>query len=450
MISTNLMDDPYPVYPLGANLVAAAVRKSGHNVELFDLMVDGEEHLDAVMDRFKPDYIALAMRNVDNVSFNEPHSFIFHYKTLIEKVRQKSRVPIILGGSAYTIFPTQFLEYLGADFGIVGPGEVSLPKLLEQMEQNNPPSGRVINGEIDGSGENGYFLSREDRLADFYLNKGGMLNIHTKRGCPHHCLYCSYPGLEGNQYVFRRPSAIVDEIVYLKEQHRADFIFFTDSVFNDKDNRYLEIMEEMARRGLTIPWTCYLRPTKFDKDQVELMKQTGLYSVEWGTDCACDRTLAGMGKDFTWGDVVQATHLFAQYEIPGSHFIIFGGPGETPDTVREGIKNLEGLELSVVFGGMGVRIFPNTGICELAQRTGLIQNESQLFEGEIYYHSPQIDVGWLNNHLTETFKAKRHWLFPWAGVAERNSFMHNSGLRGPLWDLLLTGTKRNGRKNGQS
>jgi radical SAM superfamily enzyme YgiQ (UPF0313 family) len=439
MISTNLMDDPYPVYPLGANIVAAAVEKSGHDVQLIDLMVDGENALDAALVQFKPDYIAFAMRNIDNVNFNEPHSFILQYKSLIEKIKRSSPAPIILGGSAYTIFPAQFMQFLGGDYGIVGPGEVSLPKLIERLQQKGPPENPIIYGEIDYSGDNAYYLAREDRLADFYLNKGGMLNIHTKRGCPHHCLYCSYPSLEGNRYIFRQPEAVVDEIAYLRSKHGADFIFFTDSVFNDSNNQYLLIMEEMVRRGIVIPWTCYLRPAQFHPDEIKLMKRTGLHSVEWGTDCASDRTLAGMGKNFHWDDVQRANNLFAQYEIPGSHFIIFGGPGETEDTVREGIKNLAGLDFSVVFGGMGVRVFPHTGICELAKQTGLVIDEQELFNQEVYYHSPEIDIDWLNNYLIETFRAKRNWLFPWAGVAARNSFMHNSGFRGALWDLLLKG-----------
>jgi radical SAM superfamily enzyme YgiQ (UPF0313 family) len=440
MISTNLMDDPYPVYPLGTNIVAAAVRNSGHHVKLIDLMVDGESGLNATLGEFKPDYIAFSMRNVDNVNFNEPLSFVFQYKLLIEKIKQRIQVPIILGGSAYTIFPAQFREYLGADYGIVGPGEISLPKLIAQIEQKNPPKNPIIYGEIDYSGENSYFLTRENRLADFYLKKGGMLNVHTKRGCPHQCMYCSYPSLEGNQYIFRHAESVVDEIAYLINAHGADFIFFTDSVFNDINHQYLLIMDEMVRRGISIPWTCYLRPAKFHKDEIQLMKRSGLHSVEWGSDCSSDRTLEGMKKDFHWEDVRQAHNLFAQYGIPGSHFIIFGGPEETTDTVCEGIKNLSELNSSVIFGGMGVRIFPNTGICELAKEIGVIQDESELFNQEVYFHSPKIDVDWLNSYLLETFSGKRNWIFPWAGVAERNRFMHDSGLRGPLWDLLL---KRN-------
>lgn len=437
MVSTNLMDDPYPVYPLGANLVASAVKQHGYDVKFVDLLVDGEQAVDEAIATFHPQYIAFSMRNVDNVNFNEPHSFIAQYQSLIEKIKQNTQVPIILGGTAFTIFPEHFLKLLGADYGIIGPGEISLPKLIDQLEEGRLPSSPIIQGECDYSGNNDYFLSRESRLADFYLNKGGMLNISTKRGCPYRCIYCSYPHLEGDQYIYRQPEAVADEVAYLIDHHQGDFIFFTDSVFNDSNHQYLLILEAMARRGLSVPWTCYMRPAKFQRDEIELMKRTGLHSVEWGTDCSTDRTLEGMGKSFHWEDVKASNNLFAKYGIPGSHFIIFGGPGETCETVREGIENLSGLDYSVIFGGMGVRVFPHTGICDLAKRTGLFQDESELFERVVYYHSPEIEIDWLNNYLVESFQNKRNWIFPWAGVAEGNRYMHNSGFRGPLWDLLL-------------
>ncbi len=437
VISANLMDDPYPVYPLGANLVANSVKKSGHEVKILDLLVDGDNCMDGVISEFKPDYIALAMRNVDNVNFKETHTFILQYKSVISRIKNSTGVPIILGGTAFTIFPDKFIEYLGADYGITGPGEISLPKLIEDLEHKNQPDSRVIRGKTDYSGENCYYLGRENRLAEFYLNQGGMLNISSKRGCPHKCLYCSYPNLEGNKYIFRQPESVVDEIDYLMAEHAADYIFFTDSVFNDKDNQYLLIMEEMARRGISILWTCYMRPAKFQNEEVELMKRTGLHSVEWGTDCSSDRTLAGMKKNFRWDEVQSANNLFAKHNIPGSHFIIFGGPGENQETVREGIKNLSELDFCVVFGGTGVRVFPDTGISKLAKSEGLIVSDNELFEKEVFYHSPEIDIEWLNNFLLEAFSGKRHWIYPWTDQAIRNQYMHNSGIRGPLWENLL-------------
>lgn len=452
MISANIMDDPYPVYPLGAGIVANAVKEKGHEVFFLDLLADTRS-ADEIIEEFNPDYIALSLRNADNVSFNEPRSFITQYKELISGIKKAAAsVPVILGGTAFTIFPGKFMEYLGADYGITGPGEVSLPELIGRLEEAKLSEGRaasicapyrtVIHGRTDLSDNNGYYLYREERLAAFYLKHGGMLNIFTKRGCPHKCIYCSYPRLEGASYMFRDPVKVVDEIEFLKEKHAADFLFFTDSVFNDKDNRYLLIMEEMARRGVAIPWTCYLRPSKFSSAEVELMKRTGLHSVEWGTDCSTDETLEGMNKDFCWSDVIDSNNLFATQGIPGSHFIIFGGPGETYETAGQGIKNLSLLENCVVFAGIGIRVFPGTGISALMKKQGLIIDETGLFENPLYYHSPGIETGKLDNFLAGAFRGRRNWVYPWSGQADRNRFMHNSGIRGPLWDLLLKGKAR--------
>lgn len=442
MISANLMDDPYPVYPLGAGLVASSVKRAGHEVRFADLMVDGAGSIPGILLDFKPDYVGLSLRNVENVNYNDSRSFVSQYQKAVEAIRQTLTVPVILGGTAFTVFPEKMLETLGADYGITGPGEIAFPELIARLERKDPPKERVIHGEVDRSGDNAYFLEREGRLAEYYLKNGGMLNIYTKRGCPHRCLYCSYPSLEGDRYIFRDPKAIVDEIEYLKKNHSADFIFFTDSVFNDTGDRYLQIMEEMVRRDMTVPWTCYMRPAKFKQDQIDLMKRSGIHSVEWGTDCSSDATLKGMGKDFRWDDVRAANDLFAENGIPGSHFIIFGGPGETDDTVKEGLANLAGLKDCVIIGGMGVRVFPNTGICRLAKEEGYFKEEKELFGREVYYFSKAVDPEKLHQTLVEAFKADRRWIYPWSNYGDINRFMRNSGVRGPLWDQLLKKRRR--------
>ncbi len=437
IISFNTVDDPYPVYPIGANIVASALRKACHDVELLDLFVDGIEKMEDVIKEFEPKYIGISLRNVDNVNYNEPSLYNCEYKNLVERIKKLSNAILVLGGSAFTIFPEEYLEYFKADYGIRGPGEISFPALINRLEENNPPSQRIIQGEIDFSGKNEFFFCREKRLAEFYLTKGGMLNIFTKRGCPHRCLYCSYPDLEGRKYVYRNPENIVDEIEYLVKEYSADFIFITDSVFNDREKNYLFIIEEIIRRKIKISWTCYMRPDKFYRDEVIKLKESGLHSVEWGTDCGTDQTLKGMGKDFDWNTVRESNNLFAEYEIPSSHFIIFGGPAETEKTVEEGIKNLSELKFCVIFGGIGIRIFPHTGIFELAKKEGKVKSEEELFQKEVYYFSSDIKPDWLNNYLLENFKNRQNWFYPFSGFKERNYFLHNSGFRGPLWDLLL-------------
>ena len=101
---------------------------------------------------------------------------------------------------------------------------------------------------------------------EFYLEKGNIASVQTKRGCSQACVYCSYPVLEGSAVRCREPKAVVDEIQILMEKHNAGHVFFTDSVFNDDEGHYLEVVREMKRRGVTIPWTAFFRPEGLDDE----------------------------------------------------------------------------------------------------------------------------------------------------------------------------------------
>ena len=288
---------------------------------------------------------------------------------------------------------------------------------------------------------------RNPELAEYYLHTGGMLSVQTKRGCPHRCSYCSYPVLEGSVYRFRPAEKVIDEIDYLIKNHKADFIMFTDSVFNDPQGKYLELAEGMIKRGAVIPWSCYLRPEHFSKEEAEILVRAGLHSVEWGTDCCSDATLKGMNKDFRWDDVVYASNLFTGLGVPGSHFIMFSGPGETEATVEEGLANLERLERCVVFAGTGIRIFPGTPIFRTAVGQGIIKKETPLLE-PVYYFSPDVDKEWLHKKLCSAFTGRLERIYignedPQQGKAK---LLHEMGYRGPVWDLLLRERKSRRRR----
>ena len=65
------------------------------------------------------------------------------------------------------------------------------------------------------------------------------------------------------------------------------------------------------------------------------MKRAGLYAMELGTDATSDETLSGLNKLFSFEDVLQFNRICAEEEVPVAHFVIFGGPEETADTVQK-------------------------------------------------------------------------------------------------------------------
>lgn len=285
--------------------------------------------------------------------------------------------------------------------------------------------------------------TRDGRLAEFYLNAGGMLNVQTKRGCPHQCAYCSYPLLEGSAYRGREPAAVADEIEMLRDRHQADYYAITDSVFNDREGHYLEIAEELARRKINIPWMAFFRPQHFKKKEIQLLKRAGLACVEWGTDAGCDETLAGLGKSFSWAEVAESNRLFHEAGIAGSHFIIFGGPGECERTVREGLRNIERLEGCVVIAYTGIRLLPGTAIARRAIREGVIAPDDDLFEAK-FYLSTAVTFESLDRAIRESFGARIDRIYPPGRDQEKVAIFHKLGQRGPIWDLLLNQRAGNG------
>ena len=246
--------------------------------------------------------------------------------------------------------------------------------------------------------------------------------------------------LEGSHLRRRDPKAVVDDIVLLRDKHKTKYIFFVDSVFNDDEGAYLEVVDEMLRRGVSIPWTAFFKPRGLTDEIVERMKKTGFAAAEVGADAACDETLRRMGKSFTFSDIIECNDLFVRHGIATSHFFMFGGPGETRETAEEGIRNIMSLQKCVIFVFLGIRILPDTPLARLAVNENIIKAGDGLLH-PVYYVSPGVDKKWLEERLTKAFEGVRHCVFPPDAYDSSLQVLHKLGYTGPMWDLLLKDRK---------
>jgi radical SAM superfamily enzyme YgiQ (UPF0313 family) len=247
--------------------------------------------------------------------------------------------------------------------------------------------------------------------------------------------------LEGAAIRPREPAEIVGDIRRLTGEHGARYIFFTDSVFNDAAGHYLDVIAEMERQQVNVPWTAFFKPAPTDDATIERMKRTGLQAVEIGSDAPSDTTLRGLAKDFTFDDIVRYNNLFAAHKVPAAHYFMFGCPGETPATVAEGIANIRRLSNAVVFVFMGVRILPGTALHRLAIAERVIREDQSLLE-PAYYVSPQVARPWLEEALRSAFKDMRHVVFPPDALDSTLGVLHKLGYSGSVWDMLVSGDRR--------
>lgn len=447
LISANVTLSPYPIYPLGVSMVAAALSKAGHEVQQSDFLLHNSS-LDAIgneVEQFKPDLIGISIRNIDNVNLMNEQYYIQNVGNIVSTIRTLTDVKVLLGGAGFSLIPDLILQETGADYGIIGEGEVLAVEFANNAEQGIYPQERLIGPASRLSGESIKSALYDEKLVEFYLHSGNIASIQTKRGCAYKCVYCTYPLLEGTELRRRAAREVVDDIELLRDKHKTKYIFFVDSVFNDDEGAYLEVIDEMVRREVSIPWTGFIKPGGLTDEIVERMKKTGFAAAEVGADAACDTTLRRMGKNFTFQDVVECNDLFVKHGIATSHFFMFGGPGETEATVHEGIKNILGLQKCVSFIFMGIRILPKTPLAQIAIKENIISAADGLLK-PIYYISPALDKKWLEETLTDAFAGVRHCIFPPDAMEGSLQMLHKLGYTGPLWDLLISGERTRKRK----
>lgn len=446
LISANTTRSPYPVYPIGMSIVAAALTRGGHEVAQADFL-EQQTSLEAIgreVAAFAPELVGISVRNIDNVNLASEQYYIDNVRDLVTTIRGVTAAKVILGGAGFSLLPAEILRATGADFGIVGEGEQLTVDFVDNAARGRYPVDPLVRaGRHLGGGEIGAALY-DERLLDFYLHSGNVASVQTKRGCPCKCVYCSYPLLEGEALRPRDPRTVVDDIERLKERG-AKYIFFVDSVFNDDEGAYLAVVDEMLRRGLSIPWTAYFKPGGGLNDEtVARMKRTGLAAAEVGGDATTDPTLKQMGKGFSFAEIRACNDLLTGHGIAVSHFFMFGGPGETEATVHEGIANILSLEKSVSFIFMGIRILPDTPLARLAVRDGLLAADADLLH-PVYYLSPAVAQDWLEATLRAAFAGVRHCVFPPDAMDSKLEILHKLGYTGPMWELLLPGKRERQR-----
>jgi len=437
LISANVSTTPYPVYPLGLSIVANALRTAGHEVRQYDFLHKGLslEGLAETVEQYVPDLIGLSIRNIDNVNLVSEQRYLDVVRSMVQRIKQQTETPVVLGGSGFSMMPESVLNFLGADYGIVGEAEAAMVEFAEAASRGSYPQERCLRTTSKLYGSEILSASYEPEMMDFYSKQGNIVGVQTKRGCSHHCVYCAYPFLEGQEIRCRDPKAVVEDIQTLVNIHGTKYIFFTDSLFNDDEGHYMEVVREMKRQGVKVPWTAFFRPEGLTDGNLALMKETGLCAAEVGPDATTDITLKGLGKTFLFKDVVHCHDLLQSHKISSIYYYMFGGPGETVETVREGIKNILSLENAISFIFMGIRILPETSLYKIALKEGLVAGGQNLLESA-YYLAPGMDRKWLEQTLTKAFAGLRHCVFPADALDSSLQLVHSMGHSGMLWEMI--------------
>jgi len=384
LINANRMQPT--IAPVGLDYVGGAARRAGLDVELLDLGLadDPAALVRQYLARRSPELIGVSFRNVDDCFWPGAAWFVPELIALVETLRGLCGAPIVLGGVGFSVFGREILERSGADFGIRGDGEGALIALAKELRGARDfarvpgllwrPNGSIR--ENPPAWPPGWSAPTARDLVDnaAYFRRGGQIGVETRRGCPRKCLYCADPLAKGPATRARDPAEVADEIEALLAQG-VDVLHLCDSEFNVPADLARAVCDAMIGRrlGERVRWYAYLAVVPFDGDLASRMRRAGCVGINFTGDSASAAMLKTYRQTHAADDLAEAVRLCRCEGIAVMIDLLLGGPGETPQTLRETIEYVRKIGPDCAGAALGVRLYPGTEMMRMVAAEGPLE-----------------------------------------------------------------------------
>jgi anaerobic magnesium-protoporphyrin IX monomethyl ester cyclase len=330
------------LYPsLSLLTLGAYLRTQGVDVRFIDLTFARETHpVEEEIRAFRPEIVGV------------------HTKTLtlpraleIAGIARAAGALALAGGPDSATRPEFYLEG-GFDAVALGEGELTLTRLADLVHRGERIRGEpgVVtreNGVIRRGPPRG-FLKDLDALplpAWDLVDMEGYLRrweektgerraaIHTSRGCPFDCSWCSKPTF-GRSFRQQSPERVLDELEALRSRYRVDYVRFCDDVFGIQ-RRWLEsLLDGMVERDLGLKFECLARVDLLKTDLLARMRAAGLARVYVGVESGSQKMLDLMNRGTRLTQIARVASELKAHQIRQFWFLMLGYPGETMEDLE--------------------------------------------------------------------------------------------------------------------
>ena len=419
---------PYP--PLGTMYAAATVRTRGYTVALFDAMLaDSEDEWAAALDQHQPRFAVLYEDNFNYLSKMCLLRMREAAFTMIDLAKSRGCTMILCGADA-TDHADQYLAR-GADFVLIGEGEITLGELLDRLCSGSTGEAPKVDDILGLARADGRTPRRPDitvlddlpfpawdlidveRYRSIWLQQHGYysLNMVTTRGCPFHCNWCAKP-IWGQRYHSRSPENVVAELKWLKETYQPDHVWFADDIFGLKPG-WIEQFGDLAReQNAVIPFKCLSRADLIKPTVVDGLKAAGCQTVRMGAESGSQQILDAMEKGTTVNQIAEARRLLGAAGIAVAYFLQFGYPGETRADIEATLSMVRATQPDDI--GISVSYpLPGTKFYERVKaQLGAKQNWNSSTDLAMLYHGPYTTDFYRQLHtvIHQEFRLRKGWI----------------------------------------
>ena len=343
-------------FPLGYAYLAGYLRDKGHKVIILYKDIN---HIDLVRN--------IISLNPLLVGFGTLYPELKETKNIIDLLNKAGRkFPIVIGGQMVSPTPEFAVKITGADFGVIGEGEIILHQLATCLRENNDPyqiKGLAIkdgqNTVITGPGayiENlkdlppvPYEMFPEEKwlpIGKWYAKNAPqphwkiddrVISIHGGRGCPFKCNFCYHH----SKPRYREIKHMMSEASEALARYKANMLYFSDDLVLPSSKRASELIYEISKLNKPIEFSASVRFDILDNisdDTLFSLKKSGCRIIGLGIESGSDRILKYIGKNTTADKILYNLERLKKANILPTVSIMVGQYKETWEDIELSVK----------------------------------------------------------------------------------------------------------------
>lgn len=374
---------PSPSRTLTSVVLATSLERAGLTWRVLDLAAvhldEWRKHLEQLR-KDPPRVIAISS------TFVVDGYWLGNLCELVRRTLPEAR--IVVGGYAYATDTKHFLS-LDADVFCVGEGEQRISQIVQAFRRAadlDTIPGLYIRergGRLRYTGNAEPIPIDALPLPDWTLSERieppmnpsrdpNEYCVETQRGCVFRCEFCTYRTIAAPE------QSSVERAVRAIRDHRGRHgkIFLIDATATTPRDRWIRILQRLIEEGgAPLPTAVYARVSDLDDEMCSLMAQAGITTVHVGQESGDQRILNAMKKGTRIDQIAPAIAALGRHGVTAHFFIMFGFPGETPDSIastRRMLRSLNaGHERRPVVRTVGLNVFQIQNFAAVGQNEAL-------------------------------------------------------------------------------
>ncbi len=351
----SLVVNPPRLPDLGMGYLAAACKKAGFKVALFDWNYQADK------DQLRKDIADLKPKSVGVKVFTKD---VWAACQTIDILKEAlGDVPVIIGGPHISAIEPEeiFLDLPDADYALRGEAEISLPMLLENIIDAtdnlegipglvyrksdeviiNPQP--LLVDDLDSLGLPQWDLM-DPAGYDHPFNRAGRSagvtgTINITRGCPDRCTFCCAYRVNGRKVRARSAESVLEEIELLYEKYGVRLLLISDTNFIFYRELVEQVCEGIIRRGYRLKFNSPTGPNIriLDTELLKLLKRAGCHFIGFGVESGSQQMHKRIKKSAPLELVKEKSRLIRNMGMEVFGYFMFGFFDETRKQMQETI-----------------------------------------------------------------------------------------------------------------